>query len=132
MSNLTDPTERFHVITLSGGGDSMLDVLCFEAEVGLRSIYLHVASLSIEEVDLNAARFERFSRYEQSCRVHLPETELGYLDRLDYNNRLIDWIALHTRRKWSFVVLYHSMNNVELEWSFEDAGDAIMFKLVWC
>lgn len=125
------PPDKFQVVQSSGAGQHSVDYFCFEYTVHDRDILLQMAEVDLDELDLNRGRFERFSRYRQSCRITLPWNQSQHGPRLAYHGAIIQWIHDNLSGPWSLWADIRHVSGFDVEWSFERSSDAIMFKLVW-
>jgi hypothetical protein len=127
-----EPPDHFQVVSISGAALAPdVDLLSFSVHLGWREVYLHMMQIAPTEMDLNAGRFLRFSRYRQSCRVLIRDEPLAHAPRLAFNGRIADWISANTHSRWSFFIDYRHMGDYTTEWNFESSADAIIFKLTW-
>lgn len=119
------------MVQATGGNQSTIEYFCFEYTVSNRDVYLRVCELEHHELDLNAGRFARFSRYRQSCRVEVSQDYQRFPRHQEFHTSIIQWIHEHTSGPWSLWMEVQHVSDYDVEWSFERAADAVMFKLVW-
>jgi len=90
-----------------------------------------LVSLRMNEITMNAGRFEKFSKEPQShCTVTLHRREWpkgGSL--IDKFEPVLAWIETHATDTWSVDIQMHNVWEADLKWSFANLDDALKFKL---